>query len=80
MFQNLQGLIPLTSNRDLQSDFIRILEISQHMFDEFCYDSNRNVIVDDADYYLIYFETFKRFLYQKKGRHYEYLLFDYKRF
>ena len=47
-------LIHLTSNRDLQLDFIRILEISQCMFAEFCYDSNRNVIVDDADYFLNY--------------------------
>ena len=50
-------VINLTSNRELQSHFIRILEIAQHMFDQFCYDSDRNVIVDDTDYYLNYFET-----------------------
>ena len=61
-------VIHLTSNIDLQLDFIRILEISQHMFDQFCYDSDGNVIVDDTDYYLNYFETFKHYLYQKKVR------------
>ena len=77
MFQNP---IHSASKRDLRLDFIRIFEISQCMFDEFCYDSNRNVIEDDADYFLNYFETFKLFLNQKKGRHYDYLLFDPKLF
>ena len=77
MFQNL---IHSTRKRDLRLDFIRIFEISQCMFDEFCYDSNRNVIEDDADCFLNYFETFKLFLHQKKGRHYDYLLFDPKLF
>ena len=51
-------VIHLTSNIDLQLDFVGILEIAQHMFDQFCYDSGRNVIVNDTDYYLNYFETF----------------------
>ena len=72
-------VVHLTSNRD-QSDFIRILEKPQHMFEQFCYDSNRNVIVDDTNYFLHYFETFKLYLYQKKGRQYDYLLFDDKHF
>ena len=44
-------VVHLTCNRDLASDYVRILEISQEMFDEFCYDKGRSIIVDDVDYF-----------------------------
>ena len=48
-------VVHLTCNRDLASDYVRILEISQEMFDEFCYDKGRSIIVDDL---IIFFELY----------------------
>ena len=70
----------MTCNRDLAENYIKILEMSQEIFDEFCYDKERNIIVDDFDFFLNYFETFELYLYQKKGRQHDCLLFDPKHF